>query len=250
MSGISAVRRQAARIPTKLLRAGAISLAVAGAVTAALAATTANAQPPTPRVVEGNVTTCAEAGLSGEILFGSSPDYVSNPTIGTGTVSGGTTLDVTLNPGFTASGIVVKGGPDTNVYDGPFVGPITITGMTSPPNPGGQIPEISHWFVCGGESMSPTPTMSPSPSPTPSPSPSPSPTMSPSPSPSPTMSPSPTVSPTPVKPTMPASPTPTKLPLTGTTTSGNLGVLLGSAAAMLGVGTLLITFGRKHRTKA
>lgn len=216
MSGISAVRRQTTRIPTKLLRAGAIVVAMIGAVAVALAASTASADPaPEPRFVEGNVTTCEEAGLTGEVLFGSSPDYPSNPAAGSGTVSGdGTTLDVTINEGFTASGIVVKGGPDTNVYDGPFVGPTTVEGMQSPPVGQGNIPEISHWFVCGTETT---------------------------PSPSPTVSPSPTMSPA------PTSPAPTALPLTGTNTSSSTGLLLGSAAAFLGVGALLITFGRKRR---
>lgn len=215
MSGISASRRPGGRTRTNLLRAGLAGIAAAGAVTVALAASTASAAPaPAPRFVEGNVTTCEEAGLSGEVLFGSPPDYPSNPTAGSGTVSGdGTTLDVTINEGFTASGIVVKGGPDTNVYDGPFVGPTTVEGMQSPPVGQGNIPEISHWFVCGTETV---PTSPPATSP---------------------------------PPTSPAatSPPPTALPLTGTTTSSSTGLLLGSAAAFLGVGALLITFGRKRR---
>jgi hypothetical protein len=69
-------------------------------------------------------------------------------------------LDVTINAGFTASGIVVKGGPNANVYDGPFVGPTEVEGMTAPKNASGEPAGISHWFVCGGQPPT-TPTTPP-----------------------------------------------------------------------------------------
>ena len=108
--------------------------------------------PPARVFHEGNATACSggkhSAGLSGVII--------SPPGTGaTGTVSpNGKELTVTITDGFTASGIVVKGGDNFNVYVGPFVGPTTIGPMISPPVGQGNTPAISHWFVCGGASTS------------------------------------------------------------------------------------------------
>lgn len=137
---------------------GAVALGAVAAIGMVLAATAARADPaPTPRFVAGNVANCQQAGLSGSVLFGSA-GFPSNPAAGSGTVSSdGLTLDVTIKAGFTASGIVVKGGPNSNVYDGPFVGPTTITGMQSPLFDK-NIPAISHWFVCGEKTAPPSGT--------------------------------------------------------------------------------------------
>jgi LPXTG-motif cell wall-anchored protein len=146
---------------TQRWRRGVVTGGLAGLALIATAAPAAAAAvpAPTPRVVQGNVTTCAQAGLSGSILFS---DENPNPAAGSGTESADQLfLTVTINSGFTASGIAVKGGPDTNVYDGPFVGPITIENLRAPQNPGGQQPEISDWFVCGTTS-SPKPSVTPS----------------------------------------------------------------------------------------
>lgn len=132
---------------------------------------------PTPTTVAGNPNTCAEAGLSGTILFGDGDPSYPPPGVAGSATAGGvgqTTLSVMINAGFTASGIVVKGAPMANIYTGPFVGPITIEGMTAPEN-NGMFPAISHWFVCGtttpisispgGGSLSPSPVVAPSESP-------------------------------------------------------------------------------------
>lgn len=259
MSGIGGVHRRSNRVTANLLRAGAIGFGMIGTAGLVLATGIANADPaPEPRLVEGNVKTCEEAGLTGSILFGGGPDFPSNPDAGSGTVTD-TTLDVTINAGFTASGVAVKGGTDTNVYDGPFAGPVTINGLVAPLNRGGKTPEISHWFVCGEGTPPATPSPSESPSPSPSKSPSQSPTMSPSPSPTKSPSPSPTMSPSPsptespappespkptASPGVPTSPPPTPdLPLTGNRTS----LLVGSAVALLASGALLIAFARQRR---
>lgn len=150
-------------------RAGAAALAAAGALGFTLltsgvaSAGVASAIPaPTPRLVAGNITTCEEAGLDGEIILQSTSGESASNAAGTGTVSAdGLTLDVMINAGFTASGIAVKGGPNANVYTGPFVGPILVEDMQAPTNPGGQQPQISHWFVCGFERPPTTPPTKP-----------------------------------------------------------------------------------------
>lgn len=123
---------------------------------------------PTPRLVQGNVqlNDCAAAGLEGEGLFGADPAANVTDVEGSGTIDAVTkTMTVTINSGWTATGIVVKGGSNTNVYDGPFVGPVTVEGLVSPDNASGMPAGISHWFVCGEESdESPSPSSSPSPS--------------------------------------------------------------------------------------
>jgi LPXTG-motif cell wall-anchored protein len=154
------------------IAAAAVSAAAVAAVSAALMwGASAGATPaliaqipaPTPTVIPDNPNTCEEAGIGGEILLSgeaqgnnNAPD-ASGPA-GTATVSGdGTTLDVTINAGFTATGIVVKGGNAANLYSGPFVGPITIEDMISPPVGQGNTPQISHYFVCGMTSATTTP---------------------------------------------------------------------------------------------
>ncbi|MER7471732.1 hypothetical protein [Micromonospora sp. NPDC000018] len=150
-------------------RAGATALAAAGALgftllasgVASAAAASAIPAPP-PRLVGGNITTCEEAGLDGEIILQSTTGQSASNAAGTGTVSAdGLTLDVTINAGFTATGIAVKGGPNANVYTGPFVGPILVEDMEAPTNPGEQQPQISHWFVCGFERQPTTPPTKP-----------------------------------------------------------------------------------------
>lgn len=116
---------------------------------------------PAPRLVQGNVATCDGAGLTGQIIL-QGEDTGASSEAGTGTITG-QFLDVTINAGWTASGVAVKGGPNTNVYDGPFVGPVTIEDMRAPNNEGGNQADISHWLVCGSKT-GPTngPTMKPS----------------------------------------------------------------------------------------
>lgn len=90
----------------------------------------------------GNATTCAEVGATGTILFVDGANNGSDANL-SGTVSnGGTRLNLTeLNP-VTIHAIVVKGGNGYNVYSS------NVSDMISPLNNGGNIPTISHWFVC------------------------------------------------------------------------------------------------------
>ncbi|WP_028662142.1 hypothetical protein [Saccharomonospora iraqiensis] len=113
----------------------------------------------------GNATTCAQAGLEGTIL-----------TRGTDfQFTGGGPQDqfvtiTSVSPGVEVTGIVVKGGPNYNVYVPGEAG----TGgevlpedppwedLRSPFNQGGNIPTISNWFVCGttgGPTNGPTTTV-------------------------------------------------------------------------------------------
>jgi len=85
----------------------------------------------------GNVTTCAEAGLTGTTTLDSLGTADATNTYVTITAADIPTGDTLVD-------VVVKGGPAYNVYQG-------LTAWTllhAPINPGGQIPTISHWFAC------------------------------------------------------------------------------------------------------
>lgn len=98
----------------------------------------------------GNATTCSggqnPAGLDGEILIeGQGAQSDSTDDI-SGVVTDGTFLNVTVhNPDLVISGIVIKAGSEGyRVYNSPE------PDMTAPPTgEQGNIPDISHWFVCG-----------------------------------------------------------------------------------------------------
>src|SRR6478609_260054 len=142
---------------------GAIAL-VAG-LTASVtlgAGAAANPQPSDSRatMVAGNVTTCAGAGLAGDIQVGSSSNGNASDANISGVVkaNAGTTqpgvgqeVDITrINP-VHIDVVVVKGGPAYNVYSNPAVLPPALgpdQHYISPLNPGGNVPTISHWFVC------------------------------------------------------------------------------------------------------
>jgi LPXTG-motif cell wall-anchored protein len=152
------------RVAASVIALGAVAVA-----TVLFTATTAQAQAgpaPAPSPVGENVNSCDDVPPAGdEELFGANggAGTTTDPDgAGSGTVSGdGITLDVTINAGWTATAIVVKGGPGANVYSGPFVGPITITGMVAPLTPGGPQGQISHWIVCGTKTSDSSPTTEP-----------------------------------------------------------------------------------------
>jgi hypothetical protein len=94
--------------------------------------------------IEGNATTCQQAGLPGELIhFISGPTSSFNATI-SGTVTDSRVLDIQVIDNAVITGVVVDGGPAYNVYTtGPFVG------LTPPVDPQTNIQEIKHWMVCG-----------------------------------------------------------------------------------------------------
>ena len=99
----------------KLIGALAVATATIGGVLM-VAGGSAYADTATPTFHEGNATTCSggtfPAGLSGDILFSGGGD-VSVPAGSADVADDNKSLAVTINAGFTASGIVVKAGTAT-----------------------------------------------------------------------------------------------------------------------------------------
>jgi hypothetical protein len=130
---------------------------------AAMAGTAVADSPSDPRAEfhPGNATTCSDVGFPGDtILFVNGANNGSDANV-SGTVSGGgTILNVTNNGGVEIHAIVVKGGDGYNQYSS------NVPNMIPPLNNGGQLPSISHWFVCYGPPVTtttapPTTTTSP-----------------------------------------------------------------------------------------
>lgn len=116
--------------------------------TAVLAAPHPGPDPGDPRAVahDGNVTSCAQAGLPGTTLTSVGMENAGKTTV--------TVTVAEIPPGETILAVVVKGGPGYNVYQG-----LTEwTDLHSPLNPGGNIPQVSHWFVCVGSGSTTTTT--------------------------------------------------------------------------------------------
>src|SRR5262245_62118566 len=109
----------------------------------------------------GNAVTCAQVGFAGANQLGaqgnataSDGNVTGTPAPNTGPVQPGTgeELNVTLlNPNAVIDAVVAKGGNGYNVYSNPAVLPPALVPpqhYISPFNGGGNIPELSHWFVC------------------------------------------------------------------------------------------------------
>jgi hypothetical protein len=114
--------------------------------------------------VEGNVTTCAGAGFPGRIEMGSTSNTSASDSNVSGTVKTnagsvqpgkGQEVNVALlKPNVTIDAVVVKGADGYNLYTNPavlppalqpdqhYIPPLTGSG------PNGNVPTISHWFVC------------------------------------------------------------------------------------------------------
>ena len=149
---------------------GAVSaVALAAGLTAGLTVVGAGAAPksdPTPsdsraKMVVGNATTCAGAGFAGSIQVGSSSNGnaqdanvkgVVKTNAGLTQTGTGQEVNITLlNGSVSIDAVIVKGGPAYNVYSNSSVLPPTLgpdQHYISPLNPGGNVPTISHWFVC------------------------------------------------------------------------------------------------------
>lgn len=152
-------------------------------------------------------------------------------------------------------GVIVKGGPTSNVYTDPE--PSTSgTGMHAPVNDRtSRYYDISHVIFCAGPG--PTPTTPPKPTATPTPAPTPTPTTPAEPTPTPatptpatpTISPTRTASPTPSATAAPASPTAgtpsqaTPRSDVGAASGSNLPRTGASVLGLAAVGLLLVAAG-------
>jgi hypothetical protein len=126
---------------------------------------------PRARLVEGNVTACAGVGFPSDVQTGSSSDGNASDALIAGTVTTNTgsahagqgqELDVAITgTGFVIDAIVVKGGPAYNLYTDASVLPPMLQPeqhYIPPFNRGGNVPTISHWFVCYRKTPAPTTT--------------------------------------------------------------------------------------------
>jgi hypothetical protein len=143
---------------------GAVALAAgltAGLTGSATAAPSPSQSDGRADMVIGNVTTCAGLNLGNDIQVGSSSDSNASDANVSGVVktNAGTTqpgvgeeVDISLLTGTVViDAVVVKGGPAYNVYSKSAVLPPTLPPdqhYISPLNGGGNVPTISHWFVC------------------------------------------------------------------------------------------------------
>jgi hypothetical protein len=235
------------------LAVGAAVLVGVNLVTATAAAAT-EIEAPEPVFIEGNVNSCSDLGDGWFDLFtsgGEDNDYTGPE--GTGTLESNDAdadkevLNVTVNAGYTAFAIIVKGGP--NAYAYPLFdfmtgegtpGPFEINGLVAPQNGGDNTPGVSHWLVCGyeeppcleeeevdvpkltgvvaqGGEGEPEPCVTPTPTP---------------------------------EPTTPQPSTPTSsLPVTGTSlTGGTLTGIVGAGIALLAAGAALMFLRRRRAT--
>lgn len=124
----------------------------------------------------GNVVTCAGVGFPGSKLASAQGAGSINQDGIVGTTSGAKQANIAtpLPAGIVIQAVVVKGGAAYNVYrdgsgsvpaDYTPVGPANPDGIASPQNyisplnNGGNLPDISHWFICytGGDTPPPPP---------------------------------------------------------------------------------------------
>jgi LPXTG-motif cell wall-anchored protein len=142
---------------------GLYRVRVLGAGNVLLAKTTftdqIRATPSDPRAEfsPGNVTTCGQVGFPGDVQIGAhDSDDAADPFVeGTTTGINPDRLQVVITPAGVAAGVVVnavvvKGSNGYNLYTAPFVPPDEAPPQNyiSPKNDGGNVANISHWFVC------------------------------------------------------------------------------------------------------
>jgi hypothetical protein len=137
------------------------AVALVAGLTVALTAGSAGAASPSDDRADfhsGNVVNCGQIGLPNDTLaFANGTGSIDDGNV-SGTVVNGTTVNVNdPSAGVTIDAVVVKGGPAYNVYStdsgspaGNHVPPAedTPTEYISPLNGGGNIPTVSHWFIC------------------------------------------------------------------------------------------------------
>jgi hypothetical protein len=117
---------------------------------------------PRARFEPGNVSKCADAGFPNTIQFGSPNNSSVTGALLTGTVRDnagpvqtgrGQELNITIHTAGTVviDAVIVKGSDGYNVYSNPADLPPQLgppQHYISPINNGGNVPDISHWFVC------------------------------------------------------------------------------------------------------
>lgn len=98
----------------------------------------------TANATEGNVTTCAQVGFASSIPYeGNVKSSIDNASPFTATVTSDKFVTITnIADGVAIQAIVLKGGNSYEV----FLSPVANT--QSPLNRGGNIPDLSHWFIC------------------------------------------------------------------------------------------------------
>jgi hypothetical protein len=139
------------------------AIALVTGMTLALTAGSSGAAQSDSRATEvsGNVTTCAGAGFPDSIQVGSPSNGNASDANVSGVVktNAGTTnpgqgqeVDVTLLTGSVEiDAVIVKGGPNYNLYTNPTFLPPTLAPdqhYIAPLVGAGNVPTISHWFVC------------------------------------------------------------------------------------------------------
>jgi len=139
---------------------------------AQIAAPFSSPSDPRAQFVAGNVVTCSGAGIVStpgtHIIQVGAPE--NNPAsdinlsgVVTPHAGGGEELSVTIAPtaNVVIDGVIVKGGDGYNLYTNPAVLPPALAPANqhyiAPLNGGGNIPVLSHWFVCYHETA-PRPT--------------------------------------------------------------------------------------------
>ena len=108
----------------------------------------------------GNVTTCADIGLPNDTMVGSTSDANASDANVSGVVATnagatqpgtGEELNVTITGSAVIDAVMVKGGNGYNTYTDATYLPPTLgppQHYIAPLNNGGNVPVISHWFVC------------------------------------------------------------------------------------------------------
>lgn len=107
-----------------------------------------------PNCVEGNIQPGEPSceGLVGALVLSEDSSGSDSDAFVAGN-SDGTYLNIVPQPGVSILRTVVKGGDNSNVYDG-----TDLVGLHSPLNNGGNVPTISHWTICYSvDEIQPTP---------------------------------------------------------------------------------------------
>jgi len=151
------------RRPLLVVGLGALALLLAACVPTGELIQRLAASPSDARAtfVPGNVTTCAGAGFPGTIQVGADGNSPANdanvsgtPAPNTGPIQPGQGEEVDVavtGVGVIIDAVVVKGGPAYNLYANPTFLPPTLPPpqhYISPLNGGGNVPDLSHWFIC------------------------------------------------------------------------------------------------------